>query len=667
MTVLRHEKLNIKSSDLGTESTLPALRYNMGNRYTVPNDSELDEDDGLFIWYGEYPGTFPYKIQDNYDRSEKVRAVDSVVLENDKLKAVFLPDLGAKLWSLYDKKAGNELLFANDIIRPANLAARNAWTSGGIEWNFGYRGHHPYTCSTVFTAETALDDGTPVLRFYWFERARCCIVQMDAFLPEDSNVLYVRSRITNPCKEVVPVYWWTNIAVERKHGDRVIVPATGYYNAEGLNVIKRDIAFNTERDQTYPENGIVAKDYFWTMKSEGAHYTAQLDKDGYGLFEASTSRLVGRKLFIWGDSAGGQKWQRYLTSDGQSGAYDEIQCGLAHTQYECLPMPPHTTWEWLECLGPLSADKKSVHGDYSIAQNEVFSIINDKIGFVNLESLLLSTARMAKSPSLRILRKGDAYGALELLRRSKSGYKSGLMCSHLDFGNANDPETSYWVDLLESGSVGPFDKNSAPSSYMYQAEWADLLKKSVLGADSDNWLAHYLLGTYYFYDDQLDNAKACFIRSLDISENAWSYYCLALLSERKRDKESAFSFIEKARELKPDDFSLNKEYVRILQSTGHHERLINVFNDLPENIRINARCRLILAISLAKSGHVKEAEDILYNEKDGYLLVPDIREGEESLTMLWFEIQRMKGIPADETGDPPMEVDFRMQARKNER
>ncbi|MBQ7444542.1 MAG: DUF5107 domain-containing protein [Clostridia bacterium] len=639
----------------------------MRDKYVAPDEFDLSDDDGLFVWYGEYPGAFPYRMQNDYDRSSELRDIDSCILENDHLKAVFIPGLGAKLWSLYDKESKKELLFENDIIRPCNLAVRNAWTAGGIEWNFGFRGHHPYTCDSVHTAETALEDGTPVLRFYWFERARACVVQMDCFLPEDSKVLYVRTRITNPQKFSVPVYWWTNIAVKREDGDRVIVPAKSYFTAEGVSVVKRDIAFGTNKDQTYPGNGIIAKDYFWKTSDDGPHFIAQLGKDGSGMFEASTGKLKGRKLFIWGDSEGGRKWQRYLTSDGKSGAYDEIQCGLAHTQYECIPMPPRTAWEFLECFGALRADNDKIFGDYDKATMEVFRVIDESVGFDHLEKLLSDTRNTSRNSAAKVIRRGDCFGALELLRRKKAGAISGLMCENLDFGEPDSAEAATWVSLLETGSAGIHDVNDVPESYMYQPEWTAILKKAVEGPDADNWYTVYLLGTSVYYDGQFDEAEKLFRRSLSLAENPWSYYCLALLSEERGRKEDAYRYIEKAYSLKNDDLSLAKEYVRILQCCGFDDRLSEVYNTLPSVVLSNNRCRLNLAISLARSGRIEEAESILYSEKDGYLLVPDIREGEESITKLWFEIQKKKGLSPDEAGDPPSEIDFRMFSRKNER
>ena len=91
--------------------------------------------------------------------------------------------MGGKLWSLYDKVAGRELLFANPVARPAYLAVRNAWCSGGVEWNCGICGHTPLTCDTLFTATLTGDQGEPILRMYEYERIRGVVYQMDFSRP----------------------------------------------------------------------------------------------------------------------------------------------------------------------------------------------------------------------------------------------------------------------------------------------------------------------------------------------------------------------------------------------------------------------------------------------------------------------------------------------------
>ncbi|MGN1053209.1 MAG: DUF5107 domain-containing protein, partial [Candidatus Scatosoma sp.] len=176
MTKLYIEKQNIPTADWEKTNSLPPISFDI-ELASIGNDFRLDEDDGLFINYGKINGVFPYRYQDGYNRKLSSVVYETAVLENEYLKATFMPCFGGKLWSLYDKKANKELLFKNSVVRPGNLSTRKAWLSGGIEWNAGIKGHSPYTVSPIHTARTSLNDGTPVLRFYYFERIRKAVVQ----------------------------------------------------------------------------------------------------------------------------------------------------------------------------------------------------------------------------------------------------------------------------------------------------------------------------------------------------------------------------------------------------------------------------------------------------------------------------------------------------------
>ena len=299
---MRIVNVTLPSAHFNGESTLPSL-YEMTNVQALTR-SALDEDDGLFIGYGGLRSLFPYRMQDLYDRAEEPTVYVGIEFENRYLKALFLPALGGRLWSLYDKVAGRELLYRNPVVRPCNLAVRNAWLAGGIEFNCGMIGHHPFTCSQIFAAQTALDDGTPVLRMYEFERIRRCVYQMDFFLPEESRVLLGRMRIVNPNRETVPMYWWTNMAVRENPRARNVIDATVSYNNKGGIVGKNPVPVSGGTDITYPSRNPVAIDYFWKIPDAARKFTAYLDENGYGFCQTSTARLQGRKLFVWGQGEG---------------------------------------------------------------------------------------------------------------------------------------------------------------------------------------------------------------------------------------------------------------------------------------------------------------------------------------------------------------------------
>ena len=128
-------------------------------------------------------------------------------MENDFIKAEFLPDWGGRLWSLVDKTEGRELLYKNEVLQPANLAIRNAWFSGGIEWNVGQYGHAFTTCSTVGFASVRASDGEEFLRMYSYERCKDFFWQIDFHLPPSSRFLYAHPVIFNINDEPLSVYY----------------------------------------------------------------------------------------------------------------------------------------------------------------------------------------------------------------------------------------------------------------------------------------------------------------------------------------------------------------------------------------------------------------------------------------------------------------------------
>ena len=192
---LRFETKKMMSSDLGPQACVPDLI----GEHILQNDTKFDlgEHDEIYEGFGRKRSAYPYRQYNSYTRELKEKDIKIAVLENDYLKAVFLPEYGGRLWELWDKTTGKNLLYTNDVLRFSNLAVRNAWFSGGVEWNIGIIGHHAFTTQAMYTAETETEDGLPVLRFYEYERIRQVPYQIDFWLEEDGRFLNCRMRIVN--------------------------------------------------------------------------------------------------------------------------------------------------------------------------------------------------------------------------------------------------------------------------------------------------------------------------------------------------------------------------------------------------------------------------------------------------------------------------------------
>lgn len=667
MARLYLEKMNVDCVDFGAESTLPML-YEVDTKDDYMK-SDLPEGDGLYLRYAFLKSAFPYCAQDNYSREFNGEKLEGVVLENKYLKATFVPSVGGKLWSLFDKVEGKELLFKNTVARPAYFAVRNAWCSGGVEFNCGIFGHSPLTCSRVFMGTLTGPNGEPILRLYEYERVRGVVYQIDFSLPEKSKVLICRMRVVNPSYKATAMYWWSNIAVPHVDGARMVVPADSAYTPVDnvMSVVPTPVRDGV--NVTYPYTNPVSVDYFFRTDKKRRMYTCQLSPEGYGLFECSTSRLQGRKIFVWGKGPGGRKWQEYLSGVNAHGEYNdgrycELQCGLAHTQSEHLPMPPRTAWEWVEIYGAMHANPERVHSDdWDEARAEVEARIDEFISREALEQLLEDSREYALKPVEKMISVGSGWGALENLRREKAGF--GPMCPHLDFGSVGAPQES-WVELLNTGSMGQHDAAVAPASWMRQSEWTRMMEEAVEGEDRDNWYTLLQLGCYYLAQPDLVRAELYINRSLGAKWTAWGVYALAEARRMHGEEHRAAMMMVEAAQIAPDDPNLAKIAARALNRTKDYMTQVQFIESRSEQIQQLPRMRLYHASALAELGDVDAAEEILY--RDGkWLEVPDMQEGEISLSDLWYRIQEVRAEREGRCFDrskvsPPYELDFRMFA-----
>lgn len=653
----RYENLSIRVAPLNGESTLPAI-LRVGN-FQNRQGHIMGDDNDLYIGYGALQNIYPYPHRDQYTRKLEEQQVLTAVLENDKIKATFIPSVGGKLWSLVDKTTGKELLYRNDVIRASNLAVRNAWTSGGVEWNIALVGHTPFTMEQLFTSIFTAEDGTPVIRFYEFERIRKVTYQIDFFLPDGSAFLLCRMRIVNPNHEVVPMYWWSNIAVPEEDGSRLVVPAHKAYTSVGSYVTKVNTpVLDNGIDVSYPKNLPNAVDYFFDIPDQNRRFICNLNKDGYGLVQASTSRLKGRKLFVWGQHAGSKHWQDFLTD--KAGAYYEIQAGLGKTQFECIPMQPDTAWEWLEAYGPMTVDPKDVSGDYDQLLAKVTADLDSRLPIDGLEQLLKDTKETIALKKVKPDQEGSGFGALENLLRVKQNQP--LLSEHLDFGDIGEKQED-WAELLRFGRLPESDPFEAPKSHMRDKSWTALLKKSVKGLDQYNWAAWYHLGVYYLDQGELEEAKDCLDRSMKLSFSPYTCYPLAILADHEGNTEQAVAYAMECLRILNDDLSVAKSCLKLMMKDKAYSQIQDSYNLLEESIQQDGRILYYYAFALAQTGDLEAAEKLLY--KDGCLVVDDMQEGETSLSELYIEIERIKaeraGIAFDKDDvEIPAMFDFRM-------
>jgi len=361
VSTVRREKLLLPMSRLGAASNLPRFRWQqpMPNKPTPPNFGLSEEESRHGFNWGE-DSILPYEVSDDYDRNLQPGELDVLVLDNGRLRAVVAPSLGGRLLELKDLATGRDLVFRNPVFQPANLAALNAWFSGGIEWNGLIPGHTPFTCAPVFAGVRDTPRG-PVLRIYEFDRIVEATWQVDLFLPSDGACLYAHGRIVNPSAEAKLAYWWTNIAAPMGEGTRVLSPAD--YSVEHIwpgNNLGRCEFPRPDWDASYPDNWENATSVFFRAPHADRRFVMSVGRDGFGLGQTSTGEMVGRKFFYFGSAPGGQNWMDYLSRPGE-GKYLEIQSGVAPTQNQRFVLGGGAELDWTEAFFPVRLEAGRAH------------------------------------------------------------------------------------------------------------------------------------------------------------------------------------------------------------------------------------------------------------------------------------------------------------------
>jgi len=654
------EDFIMPAASMGEQNPLPDIKnisYIHAGYQTTP---KISDDEKKYIGKGMIPTLLPYQIQDGYNRKKENRAFRAAVLENDRLRAIFLPELGGRLWSIFDKTENRELLYVNPVFQPGNLGLRNAWFSGGVEFNVGIKGHNPLTCSPLWCAVDETPHGD-ILRMYEYERIRGVVYSISAYLPDHSPVLYLRNKIENTTNETKHMYWWSNIAVPETKKTRVLVPADEsflcFYNADHYELDKTAIPYHDKMDVSYPGNIPGSRDFFYKIPKERYKWIATANEDGKGLLQCSTNELIGRKLFVWGMGQGGRNWNEWLSEEGS--AYIEIQAGLAHTQLEHIPMPGNTTWEWTEAYTALCHDAACLHGDYTNAISEVETYLINRLGTPDK----LSFPQESEVTKTRIVYQGSDWGSMEERIRGKK------ISKHCTFPAYDNSETREWRQLLDTNTFPAPDTNDAPKSYVTGDFWLDQLN----ALPEQNWYSLLHIGVIEYAKGNLESAKKAWETSVSTQKSPWALRNLAMLYKNEyHDIKKARTYLLDAFALKKDCRALCNELAALLTANGEDKLWLELYATLSPELRSTGRLRLFCAIALIHCNRLEDATKILNPD----FVMSDIKEGELSVSQLWFELYRRlyakeNGLPYDPSNQEqskqadakyplPKKLDFRM-------
>ena len=291
---------------------------------------------------------YPYTMLDNLTDRRELTTYRSVVLENEYLRATILPELGGRLYSLYDKKMQREILYRNDSVKYGLIGLRGAWISGGIEFNFP-NGHSTDTVSQVSSSYRQNIDGSATVWVGDIDQVSEMYWQVALTLRPGEARLEEHVTLMNPAP-VAKLYWfWNNAAVPATEDSRFVYPMRKVTPDSRTELwtypVWKGIDYSRYKNIHGPTEffGVhVQRNFF------GSYY---LDSD-FGVAHVADYRDVpGKKVWTWGVAGDGAIWTDILTD--KNGPYNEIQSGHFETQLNQDFMPSQEVLAWTEYWYPV--------------------------------------------------------------------------------------------------------------------------------------------------------------------------------------------------------------------------------------------------------------------------------------------------------------------------
>jgi tetratricopeptide (TPR) repeat protein len=266
---------------------------------------------------------YPYTAKDVLTDHRVDQTYKAVILENEYIKILVLPEIGGRLHGALDKTNNYVWIYWQKTIKPGLIGLTGAWISGGIEWNFPHFGHRPTGFSPVDHRLIHNPDGSATV---WVGETELIygmrwLVGMTIF-PGRS---YIRCDyiLVNSTDHRYPLYFWATAATHANEWAQAQFPAsvvTGHGKHEFWNwPIDHGV------DLSWWKN-IPNASSFFDVDSQ-SDWTGTYDhKAQAGLVHVADHHIMaGKKLWTWGAGPSGRIWEDILSDGG--GPYFEPQAG----------------------------------------------------------------------------------------------------------------------------------------------------------------------------------------------------------------------------------------------------------------------------------------------------------------------------------------------------
>jgi Flp pilus assembly protein TadD len=294
------------------------------------------------VYQGSSGKVYPLPMIDSVAHDKSPRRWQAIHLENAYVRLTLLPELGGRIHIGYDKVAGYDFFYRNNVIKPALVGLAGPWISGGVEFNWPQH-HRPATFLPVDARIEREDDGSVVVWHSDFDPLQRMRGLHGVRLRPGSSLIELEAALHNRTDVPQTFLWWANVAA-RSHeryqsffpddvgfvADHARRAVTAFPRADRAYYGVDYPALAAQRDgadriDVY-SNIPVPTSYMITDTEEAFFGGYDHDADAGFVHWADRAISPGKKMWTWGDGPIGRAWDDQLT-DGD-GPYVELMAGV---------------------------------------------------------------------------------------------------------------------------------------------------------------------------------------------------------------------------------------------------------------------------------------------------------------------------------------------------
>lgn len=323
------------------------------------------------VYQGSSGKVYPMPFIDSIAATKEPRLWQAIHLENEYVRLMLLPEIGGRIHIGFDKTAGYDFFYRNNVIKPGLVGLAGPWISGGVEFNWPQH-HRPATFLPVETSVERGDDGLVTVWHSDLDPLQRMRGTHGVRLRPGSSLVEVEARLYN-CTDVPQTFlWWANVAARAHDQYQSFFPTDVHYVADHA---RRAITAFPQADRPYygvdyPALAGTANpdadriDFYGNIPVPTSYMITDTKDSFFGGYDhdaqagfvhwADRSISPGKKQWTWGNGPLGRAWDAHLTDT--DGPYVELMSGVfTDNQPDFSYLAPGETRTFSEFWYPIRA------------------------------------------------------------------------------------------------------------------------------------------------------------------------------------------------------------------------------------------------------------------------------------------------------------------------